>query len=193
MRDHSGYVEKARHQAMQDMLDIWAFERRSETVPVTDALGRVAAEDVRSKNTLPNTLTSNMDGIAVHFDAFEEGAPDTSSWKRGVDWQFCNTGIGMPDGFDTAVPIEWVCVSEDEQHVTLDRLPERRGNATTPVGATLREGDTLVRAGELLTPAKLSVLNMGGHTTVRVVKRPIVVKGNIVLTGFKEADWEKLK
>lgn len=26
-----------------------------------------------------------------------------------------------------------------------------------------------------------------------LVKRPIVVKENIVLTGFKEADWEKLK
>ena len=26
-----------------------------------------------------------------------------------------------------------------------------------------------------------------------LVKRPIVVKDSIVLTGFKEADWEKLK
>lgn len=26
-----------------------------------------------------------------------------------------------------------------------------------------------------------------------LVKRPIVVKGDTVLTGFKEADWEKLK
>lgn len=26
-----------------------------------------------------------------------------------------------------------------------------------------------------------------------LVKRPIVVKGDIVLTGFKAADWEKLK
>ena len=26
-----------------------------------------------------------------------------------------------------------------------------------------------------------------------LVKRPIVVKGNLVLTGFKEADWAKLK
>ena len=25
------------------------------------------------------------------------------------------------------------------------------------------------------------------------VKRPVVVKGDIVLTGFKEAEWEKLK
>ena len=26
-----------------------------------------------------------------------------------------------------------------------------------------------------------------------LVKRPIVVKDDLVLTGFKEADWEKLK
>ena len=26
-----------------------------------------------------------------------------------------------------------------------------------------------------------------------LVKRPIVVKGDIILTGFKPADWEKLK
>ena len=26
-----------------------------------------------------------------------------------------------------------------------------------------------------------------------LVKRPIVVKGSLVLTGFKEADWEQLK
>ena len=145
MRDHSGYVEKTRHEAMQDVLDIWTFERRVETIEVTDALGRVAAEDVLSKNTLPNKLTSNMDGIAVHFAALEGAAPDTSTWVRGVDWQFCNTGIGMPEDFDTAVPIEWVHVSEDEQHVTLDRLPERRGHATTQPGANLREGDVLVR------------------------------------------------
>ena len=30
-------------------------------------------------------------------------------------------------------------------------------------------------------------------TDAMLVKRPIVVKGDIILTGFKEADWEKLK
>ena len=137
---------------MQDVLDAWEFERGVETVEVPDALGRVAAADVTSKNTLPNKLTSNMDGIAVHFDAFEDGAPDTSTWERGVDWQFCNTGIGMPDDFDTAIPIEWVDVSDDDAQVVLNRLPERRGNATTQIGANLQKGDVLVRAGEVLTP-----------------------------------------
>ena len=26
-----------------------------------------------------------------------------------------------------------------------------------------------------------------------LVKRPIAIKGDVILTGFKEADWEKLK
>ena len=177
MRDHSGYTEKERHQATQDVLDAWEFERRVESVTVPRALGRVAAADVFSLNTLPNKLTSNMDGIAVHFDDFEqagEGGPDTSAWERGRDWQFCNTGIGMPGDFDTAIRIEDVEVSDDDAHVKLLRLPESRGQSTTPVGANLQEGDLLVRAGELLTPALLSVLNMGGHTKVDVVERPVV-------------------
>ena len=154
MRDHSGYIEKTRHEAMQDVLDTWEFTRRVERVDVPDALGRVAAVDVFSLNTLPNKLTSNMDGIAVRFDAFEAAGPDgsdTSMWVRGRDWQFCNTGIGMPDDFDTAIAIEGVEVSDDNEHVVLHRLPERRGQSTTPIGANLREGDLLVRAGEQLT------------------------------------------
>ena len=177
MRDHSGYIEKERHEAMQDVLDAWVFERRTERVGVAEALGRVAAVDVASRNTLPNKLTSNMDGIAVHFDVIEAAGsegPDTSTWVRGRDWEFCNTGIGMPGDFDTAIPIEWVEVSDDNEAVKLNRLPEKRGQATTPIGASLQEGDLLVCAGEVLSPAKLAVLNMGGHTEVDVVARPVV-------------------
>ena len=194
MRDHSGYIEKSRHEATQDVLDAWVFERRVERVSVPKALGRVAATDVLSLNTLPNKLTSNMDGIAVRFDAVEaagEDGPDTSTWVRGVDWQFCNTGIGMPDDFDTAIRIEDVEVSDDDEHVVINRLPERRGQATTPIGAALQEGDLLVRAGERLTPAKLSVLNMGGHTKVEVVERPVVA---FIPTGNELVDaGKKLK
>ena len=191
MRDHSGYIEKTRHEAMRDVLDAWEFERRVETVAVADALGRVAAADVVSKNELPNKLTSNMDGIAVYFEnieALDPDAPDTSAWKRGKDWQFCNTGIGMPSDFDTAIPIEWVEVSDDDERVTLSRLPERRGNATTEPGANLQKGDVLVRAGEELTPALLGVLNMGGHTKVSVVKRPVVA---FIPTGNELVDAGK--
>lgn len=188
MRDHSGYIEKTRHEAMDDVMAAWEFKRAVETVAVPDALGRVAAEDVLSKNTLPNKLTSNMDGIAVHFDDFENGAPDTSTWKRGVDWQFCNTGIGMPDDFDTAIRIEGVEVSDDDEHVTINQLPEKRGSATTPVGAKLQKGDLLVAQGELLTPAKLGVLNMGGHTKVKVVKKPVVA---FIPTGNELVDAGK--
>jgi len=174
MRDHSSFIEKDRHQAMHDILAAWEFERSVERVDVVDALGRVTADTVYSLNTLPNKLTSNMDGIAVHFDDFENGAPDTSTWQRGRDWQFCNTGIGMPGDFDTAIRIEDVEVSEDNERVTLLALPQKRGEMTTPIGATLTEGEPILERGQVLTPALLSALNTGGHVQVDVVKRPVV-------------------
>jgi molybdenum cofactor synthesis domain-containing protein len=100
----------------------------------------------------------------------------------------------MPDDFDTEIPIEWVEVSDDDQHVTLNRMPEHRGNATTAIGANLQKGDVLVKAGEELTPAKLSVLNMGGHTQVDVVKRPVVAfipTGNELVDAGKHLDEGK--
>ena len=125
MRDHSSFIEKDRHQAMRDILAAWEFERSVERVDVVDALGRVTADTVYSLNTLPNKLTSNMDGIAVHFDDFENGAPDTSTWQRGRDWQFCNTGIGMPRDYSED---EIRRIANTERNLQSTREEEERPN-----------------------------------------------------------------
>ena len=51
MRDHSGFIEKTRHEATRDVLDAWEFVRRVEQVDVPDALGRVAATNVVSPSS----------------------------------------------------------------------------------------------------------------------------------------------
>ena len=174
MRDHSNHITMTRHQAVAALMERWEYTRRTETLPVEQALGRVAAEDVKSQVTLPSWPTSNMDGVAVHFADFEGGAPDTANWQRGVDWQFCNTGIAMPEGFDTAIAIECVELSENDTRIKLNHVPEHAGESTSPVGSRLGAGDVLVRAGEPITPVLQAVLSMGGHTHVQVVARPRV-------------------
>ena len=144
MRDHSNHITMTRHQAVAALMERWEYTRRTETLPVERALGRVAAEDVTSQVTLPSWPTSNMDGVAVHFADFEGGAPDTANWQRGVDWQFCNTGIAMPEGFDTAIAIECVELSENDTRIKLNHVPERAGESTSPVGSRLGAGDVLV-------------------------------------------------
>lgn len=174
MRDHSSHISGDRHQVVDALLEKTQFERCTETIEVSAANGRVAAKEYRSQNMLPNTRASNMDAVAVRFDDFKNGAPDTSAWVRGDQWEFCNTGIAMPEGFDTAIRIEGVEVSEDNTRLTINEQPPCRYAATTAEGATLQEGDLLVAQGELLTPTLLSVLNMGGYTEVEVIAKPRV-------------------
>lgn len=174
MRDHSNHKSAGRREVIEALLSRIEFARVTESVPVAQADGRVAAKEYRSRNVLPNKLTCNMDGIGVYFDDFAHGMPDISDWERGKQWQFANTGVAMPADFDTAIAIERVQVSDDGKLLSVDAVPEERFSCTTPIGANLQEGDLLVEEGELLNPVLLSVLNMGGYTEVEVYAKPKV-------------------
>ena len=124
MRDHSQHIQLSREQAVSSMLEAmdaapagfgWANIARArdlhssevarkccEQVALADSVGRVLAYDVVSRCDMPSALTCAMDSIALHWSDFENLAegelPDTSAWVRGVDWQFANTGVAMPEG-----------------------------------------------------------------------------------------------
>lgn len=178
MRDHSHHIEMSREQAVSSMLARWdvkaAAAGRADMVPLGEAYGRVLAEDVRSRIEAPNALTCCMDSIAVHFDDFVDGMPDTSAWIRGVDWQFANTGIAMPEGFDAAIVIEHVTVSADEQHVEVSAAPSKRFAGTRPAGSNLQEGDILAQAGDVVTPDVAARIASGNFCSVAVVAKPKV-------------------
>ena len=160
MRDHSQHIQLSREQAVSSMLEAmdaapagfgWAniaagedlhssevARKCCEQVALSDSVGRVLAYDVVSRCDMPSALTCAMDSIALHWSDFENLAegelPDTSGWVRGVDWQFANTGVAMPEGFDTAIVIEHVQVSEDPQHVIIAAAPSKQGEGTRPEG-----------------------------------------------------------
>ena len=157
MRDHSSHIELSRFDAVEALLAALPTEfgdgkgcGRYEQISVDDAFGRVLARDVIAKTDVPNVLTCSMDSIAVHWSDFaclgEGEIPDTTGWVRGVDWEFANTGVAMPEGFDTAVVVEHVEVSDDEQHVTIDAAPSKQFAGTKPVGAQMKAGDIVVEA-----------------------------------------------
>lgn len=58
------------------------FNPDIETLPAWEAFDRVLAENVYSRVNVPNKTTSSLDAIAVRFDDFACGIPDTSAWKR---------------------------------------------------------------------------------------------------------------
>lgn len=182
MRGHSKHIQMTRDEAIAAILGACDFHPAVEEVGVSDSIGRVLAEDAVAQLDMPNSLTCAMDSVAVHWADFEAaakdgetaGIPDTSAWKRGVDWQFANTGVGMPEGFDTAVVVEHATISEDEQHVTFDSAPSHKGAGTIAPGSRMHKGDVLVKAGTLVTPLLAAHIASGNNVVVRVVAKPKV-------------------
>lgn len=185
MRDHSTHIELARHDAVEHMLhelEECGFGAtrsvRNEQVALNESFDRVLAEDVRVKTDVPNVLTCCLDSIAVHWDDFADlpdgQVPDTSDWVRGIDWEFANTGVAMPAGFDTAIVIEHVRVSDDEKHVELTAAPSERFAGTRPAGATMKRGQVALESGTLVTPDVAARIASAGHASVAVRPRPRV-------------------
>ncbi|MBQ6585738.1 MAG: hypothetical protein IJH83_02895 [Coriobacteriales bacterium] len=174
MRDHSKHIEVNRDEAVRLLLSVCDFKPRTETVPVGEACGRVTAAPVTAQLDMPNCLTCNMDSVAVHWDDFKDGMPDTSGWQRGVQWEFANTGIGMPEGFDTAIVIEHVQLADDLSSISFDAAPSRQYAGTSPAGNRMHAGDVLVPKDTLLTPLLVSLAASGNNATVQVYAKPVV-------------------
>lgn len=175
MHDHSTHIELPRQKAIDEILGKVSFSSRVEEIAIDKASGRVLATDLVSLVTLPNVRSCRLDSIAVHFDDFEGGIPDTSDWVRGVDWEFANTGVALPGDFDTAIVVEHVRFSEDMRRVRILAAPSRRFAGTSPVGSTVRAGEALIPANTVMTPLLCAHAASGGHARVPVISRPRVL------------------
>ena len=175
MRDHSAHIKLNYLTAPKQLIERCSFKRATETVPLEEAFGRVLADTLCALHSLPGKPTSNMDAIAVRFADFENGMPEVKGWKRGEQFQFCNTGVAMPEGFDTAIAIENVEIADDETLSSLSRCPEQQGECTSAVGSMMEKGAELVAKGTVLNAVHLALLAQGGHVHVSVVRKPRVV------------------
>lgn len=146
---------------------------KNETLLVADSLGRICAEDVYAKNTLPNKPTSSCDGISVRFEDFENGKPDTSLWEEGKNYCFSNTGVAINEEYDTVIAIENVSFDKIGK-LTLAAFPQKRGERVGLVGGQTKEGELIAYVGELINASLIGILLTSGITNIKVLKKPKV-------------------
>lgn len=178
------YPWTSREETLRRILERSQFEPRIEMIPVNEALNRITAQDALSVNTLPNAPTSMLDGIALRSSNLDGGIPETENWQLGVDYVFSNTGVGIPEEFDTVVLIEDVNFDENGK-LTISCIPEK-GKNIRPVGDMMKTGDVLVLAYVHLRPAHLGLLTAGGVDKIAVLEKPkvaILPTGNELVTA----------
>jgi molybdenum cofactor synthesis domain-containing protein len=161
---------------------------RTETVALADADGRVLAEDVTASLDVPAFDRAAMDGYAVR-DADTRGATDETPVAltcvgvvaagtvpaRAIGPGEClevATGAPLPPGATAVVMVEHTSRVDDVVQVRRAVSP---GQHVGRRGADIASGDVVVRAGDVLTPARIGALAAVGQARARVAARPSVL------------------
>ena len=146
----------------------------TEQVPLNQAHNRILTEDLQSKVDDPPFDNSAMDGWAVRSEdstRVEVGltAAGEAASEIGVGEAIrIMTGAPIPNGANAIVMVEDGI--NGKAHTNFIR---RRGE-------NLRKGETNLKAGQIMTPAAISLAATMGHETVPVRSKPRVA---VISTG----------
>ena len=169
------------------IIDAVACERRLQphTLSLARAHGHILARDVVATLAQPPFDNSAMDGFALrHADLAADGTPTPlrlageqfagPDAALAVEAGTCvriTTGAPLPAGADTVVMKENTALEGD---TVIVRVAPKRAQHVRRAGEDSRVGDGLLRAGEVLTPARIGLAASQGLAQLEVVRRPTI-------------------
>ena len=168
-----------------------ATPRKTEQLPLLDALHRVLAAPVLADRDLPPFRRSTRDGYAVQAAALATGdwlpvvgvlragepAPP-APLAPGAALEIM-TGAPVPESADAVVMLEHVDIADDKIRLQPNRTL-RPGSHIVPAGSEARSGDPLVPAGTRLAPNHIGALAAAGAAQVAACAKPRIA---ILATG----------
>jgi len=173
--------------ALRTVIDAARPIERTESLPLLDADGRVVARDVRATGDVPPFDRAAMDGYAVIAGETTGASASAPRSLRCVDRVFSGhlparglaagecmeiaTGAPMPTGADAVVMVEETARDGDAVRFLSGVTPRQNVGRRA---ADLAAGDTVVSAGQVLTPSRIGALAATGVTRVEVFARPTV-------------------
>ncbi len=146
----------------------------TEQVPLNQAHNRILAEDLQSKVDDPPFDNSAMDGWAVRsgdsirVEVGLTAAGEAASEIGAGEAIRIMTGAPIPNGANAIVMVEDGINGKAHTNFIRKR------------GENLRKGDTNLNAGQVMTPAAISLAATMGHETVSVRSQPRVA---VISTG----------
>lgn len=170
----------------------------TETVPLSDALGRVLAEDAAAKRSNPPLPNTAVDGYGFAGGRAEgphvlplvrgraaAGVPFDGEVPEGSAIRVL-TGAALPDGVDTVILEE--DVNTDGTRIAFNG-PLKQGANTRKAGEDVSAGEVILPAGRVITPADLALVSATGlaQLTVRLPLRVGVLSTGDELVEAGEA------
>jgi putative molybdopterin biosynthesis protein len=169
-----------------------------EAVGLSQALGRILAQTVPAGVDVPGFDRSSVDGFAVRADdtvGASDRAPRTLTLNSeiltpGTEPQIpvtrgtaslIATGGMVPRGADAVVMVEHTEAYERDGTTVIEiRRPAAPGQFIAFAGSDLARGETVLRAGQMLTSREIGMLAAVGYAVIEVWRKPRVA---IISTG----------
>jgi molybdopterin molybdotransferase len=158
---------------------------KTEDVAVTDSLGRVVAEDIKSPIDLPAFDRSAMDGYAYNSKSRVEGyrvveiIAAGSSPEKKINYGECArimTGARLPAGVDKVVKFE----NTAEQNGLMQILSQENNNNIRYRGEDLQQNDLLLAQGNIIRAQEIAALSAVGLDKIKVSCQPHI---GLLITG----------
>jgi len=177
----------------------------SEIIKLTDALGMVLSEDIRSDADIPGSDNSAMDGYALKSIDLKGASKNNPKVLKIIDQLKAGdipgtrlennqairimTGALIPKGADSVIMVENT-QRQDKNKVKIFKETVM-GENIRRAGEDVRKGELVIPCGTLLKPAHIGLLAALGRAKVKVTRKPKVA---ILATGDELVDVkEKLK
>ncbi|XXT19862.1 gephyrin-like molybdotransferase Glp [Sorangium sp. So ce429] len=193
-----GFRERTTVERALEILEQRIQRLGGEPVPIARSAGRVAAEFVLARASVPHFARSAMDGYALAAEATFgaaagapvelalvgasfPGRPYAGAIRRGEAVRI-TTGAPVPEGADAVLMAEHAeeAAGSGGAEVVRVRQPLPPGKHIAVVGEDVLAGAAVVSAGRRLRPQDVGVLASTGVAELRVVRRPSV---RILITG----------
>ena len=166
-----------------------------ESVWLTEAAGRIGAEDVPCDRDMPPLPRSLRDGFAVRaadlgsdlstgleiIGEVRAGQMPSQPIRQGTAISIM-TGAVVPDGADQVVMKEHV---EHSGNLIRSARAPNPGEWISPAGSMARAGDIVVPSGRRIDASAIAMLATIGRSQIRVYRQPVV---RILATGDEVVD-----
>lgn len=170
----------------------------TERVELTDALNKVLAEDIYSKDTLPPFNKSAMDGYAIKFrdteccqcgneiELYVKALVRAGDYYEGTlnskEAIKIMTGAPVPNGSDAVIQIEKV--KENGNKVIISDYIKENTNIIK-MGEEIKSGELALEKGKIIRPTEIGFLASLGYSKVVIQKSPKVA---LITTGDELLD-----
>jgi len=163
-------LEEAKKLFFEALERLGFFQADEEMIDAREALDRVTSRPIFAKRSSPHFRSSAMDGIAVRAEQTSSARNDKPlRLKRGVDFEYVDTGQRIPEGFDAVIMIEHVNVIDEETvEIREGVFPSKH---VREVGEDFSMGELVLPENFKITPEAIAALLNTGNLQIYVKRK----------------------